>query len=251
MFLYEKGISVPVEEVGPGEPFEPGYLARYPHRLVPMLELDDGTQIGEVVAICRYFENLQPAPPLMGTDARDRALVESWERRAYNEGMNAIEEVFRNSSPLMVGRGLPGCAEAVPQIPALGDQVGPTGVGADGARAVHHREGRGVDRVLDLARAEPHARLLARELGAVVDLSRRLELLQRVGSTADGTGCGVMHTTAESTAGGGSNDDGGTSSTGSTDSARPRGLPSSLRALVDHHLDFFFGNVRFSVCFHP
>ena len=46
-----------------------------------MLELDDGTCIAESVAICRYFEELQPDPPLMGIDARDRAIVEMWKRR--------------------------------------------------------------------------------------------------------------------------------------------------------------------------
>ena len=40
--------------------------------MVPVLELDDGTLIGESVAICRYFEEIQPEPPLMGTDAKDK-----------------------------------------------------------------------------------------------------------------------------------------------------------------------------------
>jgi glutathione S-transferase len=45
--------------------------------MVPMLELDDGTQIGEAMAIARYFEETQPDPPLMGTDAKDKAIVEN------------------------------------------------------------------------------------------------------------------------------------------------------------------------------
>ena len=119
MFLHEKGITVPMLDVADGFALSSDYTSRYPHRMVPMLELDDGTQIGEAMAICRYFETLHPDPPLMGTDPRDRATVEMWERRAYNEGMGAVEEVFRNSHPLMVDRGLPGTDQPVPQIPAL------------------------------------------------------------------------------------------------------------------------------------
>lgn len=119
MFLHEKGIALPMADVADGFQLSVDYTSRYPHRMVPMLELDDGTQIGEAVAICRYFETLHPDPPLMGTDALDRATVEMWERRAYNEGMGAVEEIFRNSHPLMVDRGLPGTDQPVPQIPAL------------------------------------------------------------------------------------------------------------------------------------
>ena len=90
IYLEEKGIDVPLEDVGGGKGrLKPEYLARYPQATVPMLELDDGTQIGEAMAICRYFEELHPEPPLMGVDARDKAIVEMWERRAYEEGLLA------------------------------------------------------------------------------------------------------------------------------------------------------------------
>ena len=39
---------------------------------LPVLELDDGTCIAESGAICRYFEELHPDPPLMGVDAQDK-----------------------------------------------------------------------------------------------------------------------------------------------------------------------------------
>ena len=57
-----------------------------------MLELDDGTQIGEAMAICRYFEALHPNPPLMGMDAKDAAVIEMWERRAYEDGLATYGE---------------------------------------------------------------------------------------------------------------------------------------------------------------
>ena len=119
MFLAEKNLSLEMLDVTEGFGLSKSYIARYAHAMVPMLELGDGTQIGEAVTICRYIEDLYPDPPLFGNGPRDRALVDMWERRAYLEGMGAVEEIFRNSYPLMVDRGLQGTSEAIPQIPAL------------------------------------------------------------------------------------------------------------------------------------
>lgn len=119
MFLAEKNLSLKMQDVTEGFGLSKEYIVRYPHAVVPMLELDDGTQLGEALAICRYIEELIPDPPLFGTSARDRAVVDMWEKRAYLEGANAVEDIFRNSHPLMVDRGLAGTSEPVPQIPAL------------------------------------------------------------------------------------------------------------------------------------
>jgi glutathione S-transferase len=83
IFLAEKGITVPVEQVDIGKAVnrQPPFLAKNPLGGLPVLELDDGTCIAESVAICRYFEETHPNPPLLGTDAKDRALVEMWQRR--------------------------------------------------------------------------------------------------------------------------------------------------------------------------
>ena len=62
-------------------------MQRYAPAMVPMLELDDGTQIGEAMAICRYFEALHPEPPLMGVTALESAVIDMWERRAYELGL--------------------------------------------------------------------------------------------------------------------------------------------------------------------
>ncbi len=120
IFLAEKGIEVPVVEAGgEGSTLSDDYRGSYSAALVPMLELDDGTRIGEAMAICRYFETLHPDPPLMGTDALDRATVEMWESRAEMQGLVGASEVFRNGHPLFADRGLPGFEEPVPQIEAL------------------------------------------------------------------------------------------------------------------------------------
>ncbi len=120
IYLSEKGLQIPLEEVGGDDlKLKPSYVAKYPHAMVPVLELDDGTRIGEAMAICRYFEELHPDPPLMGTDAKDKAIVEMWEKRANEEGMLAASELFRNTHPAFADRGLPGSAESIQQHPYL------------------------------------------------------------------------------------------------------------------------------------
>jgi glutathione S-transferase len=120
IFLAEKGIVVPTVQVDlrANEQFSPAFRAVNPDCTVPVLELDDGTRIADVLAICVYFEALQPEPPLMGVGAEDRASVTLWQRRAEREGFLAVAEAFRNSTPGFKGRALPG-ADDCEQIPAL------------------------------------------------------------------------------------------------------------------------------------
>jgi glutathione S-transferase len=114
IFLAEKGIEVPLVAVDiiKAENREPAFLAKNPLGGVPILELDDGTIISESTAICRYFEELQPDPPLMGTDASDRAIVEMWLRRIEFEVAFPIMQTFRNTHDFFKGR--------IPQVPEWG-----------------------------------------------------------------------------------------------------------------------------------
>ena len=120
MFLAEKGIPMEIIQVsGENLRLQPEYIKKFPQAMVPMLELPDGRQIGESMAICRYLEELYPNPPMLGRDPYERAIVDMWERRAFDEGMMAAGEVFRNTAELFKDRGLPGSPTPVPQIPAL------------------------------------------------------------------------------------------------------------------------------------
>ncbi len=124
MFLAEKSVEIPLVEVNTREreQFKEFFAAINPLRAVPVLELDDGTCISESVAICRYIEELHPHPPLMGTDAKDKAIVEMWNRRAELVGYAAASEAVRNALPMFEDRGLSGVSAGVPQIPALVDR---------------------------------------------------------------------------------------------------------------------------------
>ena len=95
------------------------YCIRYPHRRVPLLELDDGGWVGEAAAICRYLEAIFPETPLMGRDPKEAAIIEMWDRLVEWEGLMAVSEVFRNTHKLFVGRGLSGYGQDIPQIPDL------------------------------------------------------------------------------------------------------------------------------------
>ncbi len=58
-------------------------------RFVPTLMLADGTTIGEVPAIWRYLDEAYPERPLLGATAKDKALIQMWERRMELEGFVA------------------------------------------------------------------------------------------------------------------------------------------------------------------
>ena len=120
IFLAEKGISVPLVaiDLGKGEQDAEAYRAINPRRVVPTLVLEDGTAIGEVLAIWRYLEEIRPNPPLLGATQKDKALVTMWERRAELEGFAAVMEGVRNAAPGLKGRAIAGPHD-YEQIPAL------------------------------------------------------------------------------------------------------------------------------------
>lgn len=113
IFLAEKGISLPTVQVQilNKEVQGPEHTARNPMQRLPVLELDDGTCIAETVAISRYFEEVQPEPPLMGIDARDKAIVEMWNRRVELNLLAAVTAAFRHTNPAMSELEVPQIAE--------------------------------------------------------------------------------------------------------------------------------------------
>jgi glutathione S-transferase len=116
IFLAEKKITVPSEQVDLGslQQRSEAYTAINPMQRVPALVLDDGTVITESIAICRYFEALQPDPPLFGRGALETALVEMWNRRAELHLFLPVSNVFRHLHPAMAQM-------EVPQVPEWGE----------------------------------------------------------------------------------------------------------------------------------
>ena len=124
MFLAEKGIEVPRQEIDvkAGENLGAAYLAVNPRGLVPALQLDDGRILDESVAICRYFEALHPEPDLFGRTPFEQAEVERMQRQMEFEGMFNIAAVFRNTAEAYAGRGAAGTGPATPQIPEMAER---------------------------------------------------------------------------------------------------------------------------------
>ena len=106
VFLAEKGLTVPFEQIniGTADNRKPEFLKINPMGTLPVLELDDGTRIAESVAICRYFEETKPEPPLMGVDAKDKAVVEMWNRRMELNLFGPVARTFQNTSDFFKGR---------------------------------------------------------------------------------------------------------------------------------------------------
>ena len=124
IFLAEKGITVPTVQVDlrSGEQFTPRFRAINPECTVPVLEFEDGRRIAEVIAICLYFELAHPEPALMGSRAQDKAIVADWHHRVERQGFWAVGDAFRNSTPGLKGRALPG-PDDYEQIPALAEEI--------------------------------------------------------------------------------------------------------------------------------
>ena len=124
IFLAEKGVEIEKIEVDllSAENLKPDFLKLNPRGLVPTLQLDDGSTIDEAVAICRYIEETHPNPPLMGTDPKSKAVIESRNRHMEFDGFLAVAEAFRNSAPPFAKRGLPGLTEEVAAIPQLAER---------------------------------------------------------------------------------------------------------------------------------
>ncbi len=113
IFLAEKGIPVPLVPVDMGALEHRGQelASRNPLRRLPVLELDDGRVITESIAICRYFEEIQPEPALFGCDAVGKAMVEMWQRRIELHLLYPVAQAFRHIHPAMREWEVPQVAE--------------------------------------------------------------------------------------------------------------------------------------------
>lgn len=123
IFAAEKDLDielVPVD-LGSGEQFAAEFKAINPDCVVPVLELDDGTHLTEVIAICQYLEEIKPEPSLFGANAQQRAFATMWNAKAETQGLWAVAEAYRNFSRGLQGHALPG-PEDYEQIPELVDR---------------------------------------------------------------------------------------------------------------------------------
>ena len=84
MFMAEKGIEIPKVEVDllAGENRKEPYLKVNTAGQMPALELDDGTVIAEITAICEYLDAVKKGTPSrIGDTPAERAATRMWTRR--------------------------------------------------------------------------------------------------------------------------------------------------------------------------
>ncbi len=101
IFVAEKQVEIPYEQIDLASQQQLGeaFLAINPLAQLPVLELDDGRYISESVAICRYFELLQPEPSLFGETADQQVGIEMWNRRAELNLLLNIAHCFQHGHP--------------------------------------------------------------------------------------------------------------------------------------------------------
>ncbi|MDI1274030.1 glutathione S-transferase [Polaromonas sp.] len=120
ILLAEKGVAHDTVQIDlrTNEQMGEAFRRINPQCTVPALRIDDGTVLADNAAIAAWLEAYCPQPPLLGSTALEKADIASWQWRVEFEGLTAIAECLRNSSPAMANRALPGPVD-YPQIPEL------------------------------------------------------------------------------------------------------------------------------------
>lgn len=105
MFMAEKGIELPRIEIDlrGGENRRAPYNANVnPAGQTPALELNDGSILTEIIAICEYLEELHPEPILIGGTAEERAHTRMWTRRVDLKICEPLASGFRYAEGLQL-----------------------------------------------------------------------------------------------------------------------------------------------------
>lgn len=101
--LAEKNLRSRVEFVSvnlwKGEHKKAEHLARHYSGTLPVLELDDGTFIGECTAITEYLDALDGSPTLTGRTPREKGVIHMMSKRAELELLDAISTYFHHATP--------------------------------------------------------------------------------------------------------------------------------------------------------
>lgn len=123
IFIAEKGLEIPTEQVDlrGGQHMTPAFRAMNPHCTVPVLETDEGAHLTSTQACWRYLEEVAPEPPLLGRSPLEKAQIADLVWHLEQDGLQAVAEGLRNSTPGMKGRALTGPV-SYEQIPELAER---------------------------------------------------------------------------------------------------------------------------------
>lgn len=121
ILLAEKSIQHETVQVDlrNGEQLGDAYRKINPQCTVPALRTEAGVILADNAAITAWAEAVRPEPPLLGTTPLEKAEIASWIWRVEFEGLLAIAEAMRNTSPALANRALAGPVNYA-QIPEVG-----------------------------------------------------------------------------------------------------------------------------------
>jgi len=102
MFMAELNLDLEIIEIDlmAGENRQQEHLIRNPSGQSPTLELDDGSFLSEITAICEYLDDKQGGTDLIGKTPEDRAETRMWTRRVDLQIIEPLITGFRYSEGL-------------------------------------------------------------------------------------------------------------------------------------------------------
>ena len=117
MFAAEKGIALELEQLDimAGENRKEPFLSKNPTGQSPALQLDNGSYITEITAICEYLDEKFPGTSLLGSTPEERAETRMWTRRIDLNIIEPLANGFRYSE------GLPIFASRMTVLPEAAD----------------------------------------------------------------------------------------------------------------------------------
>jgi len=119
MFIAEKGLNIPTETVDlmKGENRKEPYLKLNAFGQTPALELDNGSFLSEITAICEYLDEKFPNDTLIGKTAEERAETRMWTRRIDLNIIEPLTNGFRYAEGLGLFKDrIPTIPEAAPGL---------------------------------------------------------------------------------------------------------------------------------------
>lgn len=104
MFAAERGVDLPTEDIDlmGGENRKEAHLKKNPSGQSPCLELDDGSYLSEITAICEYLDEVNKGDSLIGATPEQRAETRMWTRRVDLNICEPMANGFRFSEGLPI-----------------------------------------------------------------------------------------------------------------------------------------------------
>ena len=122
MFAAEKGVELETQDIDimAAANRQEDYLQVNPSGQLPALEMNDGTVLAEITAICEYLDETGDGASLIGDTAEERAVTRMWTRRVDLNICEPLANGFRYAEGLAIFKDrmitIPEASEGLKQI---------------------------------------------------------------------------------------------------------------------------------------